>query len=410
MKVDGNLGTDLKTTPERVAALEKALEKAGRRREDFELSHVPFVVSGRNEEEFRRNRKVAPERIAFCGATPAYREEMGSLIDDDLLHHSPSSASRTASSRSCSGAGAGTDRRDHGQSVELPDRHGGSGRAHQPDARAVRPGQLQAAGAALMTKDPFRLDGRVALVTGAGSGIGRATALALAAAGAVVEVSELAGRGGEETVDAIRAAGGEAGFRELDVTDEAGWHQLVEAILAERGRLDVLVDNAGIAVAGPVETMSLADWRRQSAVNLDGVFLGVRPVLPSMKVAGSGAIINVSSVAGLEGAPLLAGYCATNGGVRLFTRAVARECADSGVRVNSVHPGVIDTATWQSVDAGDLFPGQNRIDAEELARASAPMGRAGRPEEVGRTIVWLASDAASYVTGTGITVDGGQRA
>ncbi|MDZ7827042.1 MAG: SDR family NAD(P)-dependent oxidoreductase [Gammaproteobacteria bacterium] len=261
-----------------------------------------------------------------------------------------------------------------------------------------------------MTNDPFRLDGRIALVTGAGSGIGRATALALAAAGAVVEVSELAGRGGEETVDAIRAAGGEARFRELDVTDEAGWHQVVEGILAERGRLDVLVNNAGIAVAGPVETMSLADWRRQTAVNLDGVFLGVRAVLPSMKVAGNGAIINISSVAGLKGAPLLAGYCATKGGVRLFTRAVAQECADSGVRVNSVHPGVIDTAIWQSVEPGSLFPGQNRIDAEELARASAPMGRAGRPEEVARTIVWLASDAASYVTGTEITVDGGQRA
>lgn len=259
-----------------------------------------------------------------------------------------------------------------------------------------------------MSADPFRLDGRVALVTGAGSGIGRATALALGAAGALVVVTELPGGTGEATAEAIAAAGGRAEFRPLDVTDEALWMTVVEDVLASHGQLDVLVNNAGIAVAGPVETMTLSDWRRQNAVNLDGVFLGVRAVLPHMRVAGRGAIINVSSVAGLRGAPNLAGYCASKGGVRLFTRAVALECAEAGVRVNSVHPGIIDTAIWQSVEAGDLMPGQNRIDAEELGRATAPMRRVGRPEEVARTIVWLASDAASYVTGTEIAVDGGQ--
>ncbi|HSG91507.1 MAG TPA: SDR family NAD(P)-dependent oxidoreductase [Pseudomonadales bacterium] len=261
-----------------------------------------------------------------------------------------------------------------------------------------------------MSSDPFRLDGRVALVTGAGSGIGRATAMALAAAGARVVATELPGGAGEATVAAIAAAGGHAEFRPLDVTEEASWQAVVDDVHRVHGQLDVLVNNAGIAIAGPVEAMSLADWRRQNAVNLDGVFLGVRAVLPRMKAAGRGSIVNVSSVAGLRGAANLAGYCASKGGVRLFTRAVALECGASGVRVNSVHPGIIDTAIWRSVEAGDLIPGSNRIDAEELGRASAPMGRAGQPEEVARTIVWLACDAASYVTGTEITVDGGQRA
>lgn len=259
-----------------------------------------------------------------------------------------------------------------------------------------------------MSIDAFRLDGRVALVTGAGSGIGRATAMALADAGALVVVTELPGGAGEATAAAIVSAGGRGEFRPLDVTSEPLWKKVVADVLDSHGQLDILVNNAGIAVAGPVESMSLADWRRQNAVNLDGVFLGVREVLPHMRAAGRGAIVNVSSVAGLRGAPNLAGYCASKGGVRLFTRAVALECAEAGVRVNSVHPGIIDTAIWQSVDAGDLMPGQNRIDAEELGRATAPMRRVGGAEEVARTIVWLASDAASYVTGTEIAVDGGQ--
>jgi 3-dehydrosphinganine reductase len=192
-----------------------------------------------------------------------------------------------------------------------------------------------------MTVDPFRLDGRVALVTGAGSGIGRATALALAAAGALVVVSELAAGGGEETVEAIRAADGEARFRELDVTDEAGWHRVVEGVLAEQGRLDVLVNNAGIAVAGPVETMSLADWRRQTAVNLDGVFLGVRAVLPAMKPGSRLAL--VASIAGLTSNYAYAAYGASKFGVVGLATTLRYEYEPQGIHISCICPPEVKT-------------------------------------------------------------------
>src|SRR5262249_42892486 len=142
-----------------------------------------------------------------------------------------------------------------------------------------------------------------------------------------------------------------AGYIHHDVTDEAEWQKVIAEIKANHGRLDILVNNAGIGLSGSVFEMSLADFRRQNAVNLDGVFLGVKHAIPLMRETGGGSVINMPSVAGLKGSPTLAGYCATKGGVRLFTKAVAMECANAkdGVRVNSVHPGIIETPIWDTI-------------------------------------------------------------
>ncbi|HUN50377.1 MAG TPA: SDR family oxidoreductase, partial [Candidatus Sulfotelmatobacter sp.] len=152
------------------------------------------------------------------------------------------------------------------------------------------------------------------------------------------------------------------------------------------------------------------DWRRQTAINLDGVFLSVKYAIPAMRRAGGGSIILMSSVAGLRGSPTLAGYCATKGGVRLFAKAIAMECASNhdGIRVNSVHPGIIDTPIWGKLPAGAMQGGRNApIDVNEIAKAGAPLARAGRAQDIANGVLFLASDASSYVTGTELVIDGG---
>ena len=157
---------------------------------------------------------------------------------------------------------------------------------------------------------------------------------------------------GAETVDAIVSAGGTAMFLQHDVTQEADWATVVERVVNIWGGLHILVNNAGIGIGGSILELSLADWQRQQAINLDGVFLGVRSAIPRMIDSGYGSIINMSSVAGLKGAATLSAYNATKGGVRLFTKGVALECANSRwpIRVNSVHPGIIDTPIWTKVN------------------------------------------------------------
>jgi NAD(P)-dependent dehydrogenase (short-subunit alcohol dehydrogenase family) len=161
--------------------------------------------------------------------------------------------------------------------------------------------------------------------------------------------------------------------------------------------------------------MSLADWRRQTAVNLDGVFLSVKHCLPLMRRSsnaspGGGSIIMTSSIAGLRGSATLAGYCATKGGVRLFGKAIAMECAARGdnIRINTVHPGVIDTPIWGKIRPDLAAPGHNApIDIEEIGRASAPLGRVGKPQDIANGVLFLASDASNYITGTELVIDGG---
>jgi NAD(P)-dependent dehydrogenase (short-subunit alcohol dehydrogenase family) len=254
--------------------------------------------------------------------------------------------------------------------------------------------------------------GKVALVTGGASGIGQAIAELMAEEGASVVVSDVDELKGPAVVAGIKKAGHEAIFLHQDVTSEMRWAEVTAEIEERFGGLDVLVSNAGIGISVPsIVEMSLEDWRRQTAINLDGVFLSVKYCLPLMrKGRRGGSIIMTSSLAGLRGSATLAGYSATKGGVRLFAKSIAMECASfgDGIRVNSVHPGIIDTPIWGKIPAGGASGGQNApIDFETLAQAAAPLGRAGRAREIASGVLFLASDASSYMTGSELVIDGG---
>ena len=264
-----------------------------------------------------------------------------------------------------------------------------------------------------------RLCGKVALVSGAASGIGRGCALAMAREGAHVVCTDIQDDLGAETVSLIKAEGCEATYVRHDVTSEEAWIAAVESTRKAYGRLDILVNNAGIGMGGPVTEFSLADWRKQQAINVEGVFLGVKHSLPLIRDSGGGgSIINISSIAGLTGAANMSAYCATKGAVRLFTKAVALECAAAkdGVRCNSVHPGIIETAIWDSISAS--VPAQagatgaipNRIDLDAMTAIGTPLGVKGFPEDIAAGVVFLASDESRYVTGSELVIDGGMTA
>ena len=254
-----------------------------------------------------------------------------------------------------------------------------------------------------------RVGGKIAIVTGAASGIGRGCALRLAEEGAVVFVTDIQDEMGAQTVAHIHQAGGHAEYLHHDVTSEEAWVETVDTVRLRHGKLDVLVNNAGIGISGSIVEMSLADWQRQQAINLDGVFLGVKHCIPFMRDSGGGSIINMSSVAGLRGSGNLAGYNATKGGVRLFTKGVALECAQEGwlVRVNSVHPGVIDTPIWAKVNPESFGAGENAVDVDVMAAQAVPSGVAGQPLDIANGVLFLASDESSYITGTELVIDGG---
>jgi NAD(P)-dependent dehydrogenase (short-subunit alcohol dehydrogenase family) len=252
-----------------------------------------------------------------------------------------------------------------------------------------------------------RVDGKVALVTGGASGIGRGCAEALTREGARVVIADIQDQLGKEAAAGLKGAT----YMHLDVTNEAEWTAVCESIDEKFERLDILVNNAGIGIGSlSITTMPIEDFRRQQAVNVDGVFLGMKHALPIMRKAGhGGSIINMSSVAGFKGSPMLAGYCATKGAVRLLTKAVALECANfkDGVRVNSVHPGIIETPIWLGI-AGTMTPGSNvPIDLDERAAANVPLGVKGYPADIANAVLWLASEESRYVTGTELVVDGG---
>jgi NAD(P)-dependent dehydrogenase (short-subunit alcohol dehydrogenase family) len=252
-----------------------------------------------------------------------------------------------------------------------------------------------------------QVEGKVAIVTGGASGIGAACAATLAREGAKVVITDLDDAGGRAAAERIGGAGGEAIFLVHDVSIEETWPGIIAAALERFGRLDVMVANAGIGILCRAIEMSLADWRRQTAVNLDGVFLSVKYAVPAMRRGGGGSIVIMSSVAGLRGSAGLAGYCATKGGVRLFAKAVAMECAAAGdgIRINTVHPGVIDTPIWSKLGVAS---GHNRpIDPGEAARAGVPLGRVGQANDIANGVLFLASDASNYMTGAELVIDGG---
>lgn len=261
-----------------------------------------------------------------------------------------------------------------------------------------------------------RVDGKVTLVTGAASGIGRGCAIALAGEGARVIVADIDEKGGAETCALIRETGGTARFRHLNVTDETEWLSALASAREEFGGLHVLVNNAGICIAVSLSDMSLATWRRQMAINLDGVFLGTKYAVPLIASSGGGSIVNLSSVAGLKGIAGISGYCASKGGVRLFTKAVALECAQAKnkVRVNSIHPGAIETPIWVKMANDGELPApdaRRNSDIMEQARAASiaatPLGFSGLPSDIGAGVVYLASDESRFVTGIELVIDGG---
>ncbi len=253
-----------------------------------------------------------------------------------------------------------------------------------------------------------RLAGKVAIVTGGASGIGRGCCERLASEGAAVVVTDIQQQMGEEVVASIVASGGKATFMVHDVTDENAWIDVVECTVAEFGGLNVTVNNAGIGIGGSIVDMTLADWQQQQAINLDGVFLGIKHSIPAMRDSGSGSIVNMSSVAGLKGAANLAAYNATKGGVRLLTKGVALECAQNRwpIRVNSVHPGVIDTPIWTKVNPEFFEEGENAVDLDAM-KENVPTGELGYPIDIANGVLFLASDESRYITGTELVIDGG---
>ena len=248
---------------------------------------------------------------------------------------------------------------------------------------------------------PTGLPGRVALVTGAASGIGRATALALAEAGASVVVADVDEAGGIETVELAEAAGRTARFVSCDVSVEDEVQAAVRTATETFGQLDVLVNNAGIeGPVLPVHAQAPSDWRRVFEVNVHGTFYGVRHALPLMVAAERGVIVNVASVAGLGAFPLHAAYAASKHAVVGLTRTAALEVARTGVRVNAVCPGFTDT---RMVADGLAVMGQTRDQIERRI----PAGRLGLADEVAQAVLYLCSDAAAYVTGQTLVIDGG---
>ncbi len=252
-----------------------------------------------------------------------------------------------------------------------------------------------------------RVQDKLALVTGAGSGIGRATATLLAREGAMVLVADI-------DAQATQAVATEIGHAEplvLDVTDEEAWRQKTGQILARHGRLDVVVNNAGISFAKPVADMSLQEWRQVLAVNLDGVFLGTKHGILALKAGGGGSIVNVASVSGIKPFAGASAYGAAKAAVRLLSKIAAVECQDArnGVRVNVVTPGGVKTPMWQAMDFFRGLMDEHGGEQEAFAAmaGAVPSQQFFSAEEVARTILYLASDESAHLSGIEVIMDRG---
>ena len=249
----------------------------------------------------------------------------------------------------------------------------------------------------------MRLAGKVALISGGARGMGAAEARMFAREGARVIIGDVLEAEGRQVEAEITEAGGEALFVHLDVTSEASWDAAVGAAVARFGKLDVLVNNAGIVARGHLLDSSLDEWNRVMNVNSTGVYLGTKTAIPEMLKAGGGSIVNISSMSGMVGQDYVQpAYNASKGAVRIFTKSVAVQYARQGIRINSVHPGPIDTpmAGARLTDA----------DLQRQADERSPMGRTAHPDEVAYGVLFLASDEASFMTGSELVIDGGATA
>jgi NAD(P)-dependent dehydrogenase (short-subunit alcohol dehydrogenase family) len=246
----------------------------------------------------------------------------------------------------------------------------------------------------------MRLAGKVALISGAASGMGRSEAAIFAGEGAKVVVGDLLEAEGHDVVDAIAKAGGQARFVKLDVTDEKSWQDAVASAVSTFGKLDILVNNAGISGTFDPDALSVSAWDRLMNVNAKGVFLGMKYAVPALEKAGGGAIVNISSISGFAGQDRVhMAYNASKGAVRIMTKSAAVQFGKLGIRVNSVHPGIMPP---MRTSVGSADPAWR-----ERSLRHVPLKREGRVEEVAYAVLFLASDEASYITGTELVVDGG---
>ena len=247
----------------------------------------------------------------------------------------------------------------------------------------------------------MRLEGKVALISGSARGMGAAEVRLFAQEGAKVVIADLLEDEGRKLEAEINDSGGKALFVRLDVTNESEWRGAIESAVRTFGKLDVLVNNAAIIRTERVLETTVQIWDDVMSVNAKGVFLGTKSAIPEMRKVGGGSIVNISSGAGITGSQQNAAYHASKGAVRIFTKAAAIQYAKDNIRVNSVHPGPIDTAMLSIARSEDAI-------RERLA--DTPLGRVGRPEEVAYGVLYLASDESSFVTGSELVIDGGRTA
>ena len=249
----------------------------------------------------------------------------------------------------------------------------------------------------------MRLENKVALISGGARGMGSVEAHLFAQEGAKVVIGDVLEQEGRQTEAAVNEAGGECVFVRLDVTSESDWEAAVATAVSRFGKLDVLVNNAGISSTGGIEDLTVEDWDRTLGINTKGVFLGTKTAIPEMRRAGGGSIINISSGAGIAPAPGTSGaYAASKGAVRIFSKSTAIQYARENIRCNSVHPGPIETPMLRSArgSGAELDDTIDRV----------PLGRIGRPEEIAYGVLYLASDESSFVTGSELVIDGGRTA
>jgi NAD(P)-dependent dehydrogenase (short-subunit alcohol dehydrogenase family) len=255
-----------------------------------------------------------------------------------------------------------------------------------------------------------RVRDKIAIVTGGSLGLGAASAQMLAREGAIVVVTDIKDNEGEAVAKSIQDQGGKALYLHHDVSREEEWERVIERTVNEYGRVDVLVNNAGVGVGAPPEEETLQQWRWLMSINLDGVFLGTKHVIRAMKrhPPKGGSIVNLSSIEGLVGDPNLGAYNASKGGVRLYTKSVALYCAKQGlnIRVNSIHPGYI----WTPMVEAYLNQHGGAVEGRKALDALHPIGHVGQPDDIAYGVLYLASDESKFVTGAELVIDGGYTA